>query len=173
MRRYTTHALYRSKLWQQDHCQHPRNANPDGSTLEGTAQRIGRHFGGGGAEGHRQENPDQGVHRKGPGNHWWNSPATYLADCQRFRRLTQLWMHVWRRTMCRSYRRQTSQILTEKTKNLRLIKSVRPPSSPTWTCWTTSFDHTSRTSPTWPPTIPKPTWSPPSAEYLPSSRRRL
>ena len=30
---------------------------------------------------------------------------------------------------CRSYRRQTSQILTEKTKNLRLIKSVRPPSS--------------------------------------------
>ena len=31
---------------------------------------------------------------------------------------------------CRSYRRQTSQILTEKTKNLRLIKSVRPPSSP-------------------------------------------
>ena len=31
---------------------------------------------------------------------------------------------------CRSYRRQTSQILTEKTKNFRLIKSVRPPSSP-------------------------------------------
>ena len=30
----------------------------------------------------------------------------------------------------RSYRRQTSQILTEKTKNLRLTKSVRPPSSP-------------------------------------------
>ena len=27
---------------------------------------------------------------------------------------------------CRSYRRQTSQILTEKTKNFRLIKSVRP-----------------------------------------------
>ena len=38
----------RSKLWQQDHCQHPQNANPEGSTLEGTAQR----FGGGGAEGH-------------------------------------------------------------------------------------------------------------------------
>ena len=31
---------------------------------------------------------------------------------------------------CRSYRRQTSQILTEKTKNLRLIKSIRPPCSP-------------------------------------------
>ena len=28
---------------------------------------------------------------------------------------------------CRAYMRQTSQILTEKTNNLRLIKSVRPP----------------------------------------------
>ena len=48
-----------------------------------------------------------------------------------------------------------------------------PPPPPIWTCWTTSFGHTSRTSPTWPPTIPKPAWSPPSAEYSPSSRRRL
>ena len=38
MRRCTTHALYWSKLWQQDHCQHPQNANPDSSTFEGTAQ---------------------------------------------------------------------------------------------------------------------------------------
>ena len=35
MRRYTTHALYRSKLWQQEHYQHPQNANPDGSTCPG------------------------------------------------------------------------------------------------------------------------------------------
>ena len=68
----------------------------------------------------------------------------------------------------RFYRRQTSQILTEKTKNLRLIKSVRPPPPPTWTRWTTSFGHTSRTSPTWPPTTPKPAWSPPSAELPPA-----
>ena len=68
---------------------------------------------------------------------------------------------------CRSYRRQTSQILTEKTKNLRLIKSVRSPPLPTWTRWTTSFGHTSRTSPTWPRTTPKPAWSPPSAELPP------
>ena len=33
--------------------------------------------------------------------------------------------------------------------------------------------HTSRTSPTWPPTTPKPTKLPPSTEYSPSSRRRL
>ena len=48
-----------------------------------------------------------------------------------------------------------------------------PPPPPTWTCWNTSFGHTSRTSPTWPPTTPKPAWSPPSAEYSPSSRWRL
>ena len=54
-----------------------------------------------------------------------------------------------------SYRRQTSQILIEKTKNLRLIKSVRPPHPPTWNRWTTSFGHTSRASPTWPPTNTK------------------
>ena len=88
MRRCTTHALYRSKLWQQDLSQHSQNANPDGSTLEGTAQCIDRPFGGGGAERHRQVDPDQGAHRKGPGNHWWNSPVTYSADCQRLRCLT-------------------------------------------------------------------------------------
>ena len=74
---------------------------------------------------------------------------------------------------CRSYRRQTSQILTEKTKNLRLIKSISPPPRPTWTRWNTSFGHTSRTSLTWPPTRPKPAWSPASAESSSSSRRCL
>ena len=48
-----------------------------------------------------------------------------------------------------------------------------PTPRPTWTRWTTSFGHTSGTSPTWPPIAPKPAWSPPSAEYSPSSRRRL
>ena len=43
----------------------------------------------------------------------------------------------------RSYRRTTSQILPEKTKNPRLIKSVR---LLTRTRWTTSFRHTSRIS---------------------------
>ena len=48
-----------------------------------------------------------------------------------------------------------------------------PPLPLTWTRQTTSFGHTSRTSPTWPPTTPKPAWSPPSAEYSLSSCRRL
>ena len=43
-----------------------------------------------------------------------------------------------------------------------------PPPPPTWTHLTTSFGHTSRTSPTWPPTTPKPAWSPPSTELPPA-----
>ena len=54
-----------------------------------------------------------------------------------------------------------------------LYPSLTAPPPPTWTHWTTSFGHTLRTSPTWPPTTPKPAWSPPSAEYLPSSHQRL
>ena len=57
---------------------------------------------------------------------------------------------------------------------LRLCTLLKmPPPPPTWTCWTTLYGHTSRTSPTWPPTTPKPAWSLASTEYSPSSRRRL
>ena len=128
---YTTQALYWSKLWQRDHCQHPQNANSGVSTLEGAAQCIRRPFGVGGADGQRQEDPDKGVHRKGPGNHWWNSPVAYLADCQRFRRLTHNCECICEGGLqVQVQQALDNQILTEKTKNLRLIKSVRPPSSP-------------------------------------------
>ena len=56
--------------------------------LESTAQRIGRSFWDRGVEGHHQEDPDQGVQRKGLGNHWRNSSVAYSADCQLFRPLT-------------------------------------------------------------------------------------
>ena len=48
-----------------------------------------------------------------------------------------------------------------------------PPPPLTWTRWTTSFGHTSRTSPTWPSTTPKPAWLLPSIEYSPSTSRHL
>ena len=48
-----------------------------------------------------------------------------------------------------------------------------PPHYPTWTRWTTSLGHMSRTSPTSGPTTPNPAWSLPFAEYSPSIRRRL
>ena len=40
--------------------------------------------------------------------------------------------------------------------------------APLLPCRTTLFGHTSRTSPTWPPTTPKLAWSPPSAELPPA-----
>ena len=39
------------------------------------------------------------------------------------------------------------------------LLSLDPPPPLTWTRWTTSFGHTSRTSPTWPPATTKPAWS--------------
>ena len=154
--------------------QHPQHPNQGGSTPEGTAQRIGRPSGSGGAEGHHQENLDQGVHWKGPGNHWWNSPAVYSKNYQRFRRLT---------LNCEiMYERGFELLVLQSSEKPDLnwedqenqANQVRQaPSSPTWTRWTTSFGHTSRTSPTWPPTIQKPAWSPTSPDYSPGSRRRL
>ena len=64
-------------------------------------------------------------------------------------------------------------LASERVLRLCILLSLNPPPPQTWTCWTTSFGHTSRTSPTWPPTTPKPAWSPPSIEYSPRSRRRL
>ena len=48
-----------------------------------------------------------------------------------------------------------------------------PPPPRTWTRWSSSFCHTSRTSPVWLPTTLNPAWSPRSAEYSQSSRRRF
>ena len=125
-RRCTTHVLYQSKLWQQDHCQLPQNANPDGSTLGGTAQCIGRPLGGGGAEGHRRNTRTKEFIEK----------VLAIIDETPQRPIRQLVSHITVNACvkedlkCRSYRRQTSQILIEKTKNLKLIKSVRSRSSP-------------------------------------------
>ena len=140
MRRCTTHALYRSKLWQQDHCQHPQNANPDGSTLEGTAQRIGRPFGG----------EAEGAIR-------WPVSDPGCGSRIRRRPTSPKWPRL-------GFRRSATTLYPSLT---------GPPPPPTWTHWTTSFGHTSRTSPTWPPTTPKPAWSLPSAEYSQSSCRCL
>ena len=131
MRCCTTHALYQSKLWQQDHCQHPRNANLDGSTLEGTAQRIGWPFGGGGAEGHRQETRTKEFIEKVQAI-IDETPQWPIRQIARDLGVSHTTVNacVKEDLKCRSYRSQTSQILTKKTKNLRLIKSVRPPLLP-------------------------------------------
>ena len=64
-------------------------------------------------------------------------------------------------------------LASEGVLRLCTLLSLAPPPPLTCTCWTTLFGHTSRTSPTWPPTTPKPAWSPPSAKYSLSSHWHL
>ena len=131
MHRCTTHALYWSKFWQQDHCQHPQNANN---------RDVPRVMKAGCAEecGDPQVQSDPGCGSR-----------------TRRRPTSPKWPRL-------GFRRSATTLYPSLTD---------PLPSPTWTHWTTSFDYTSRTSPTWPPTAPKPVWSPPSAEYSPSSHR--
>ena len=80
---------------------------------------------------------------------------------------------VWQQDLAPAHKSKETQAWLQKECYNLVPFSHWLPSSPTWTRWTTSLGHTSRTSRTWPPTTPKPAWSLPSAEYLPRSCRRL
>ena len=80
---------------------------------------------------------------------------------------------VWQRDSAPAHKSKEIQAWLQKECYDFVPFSHWPPPPPTGTRWTTSFGHTSRTSPTWPPTTPKPAWSSPSAEYSLSSCRCL
>ena len=80
---------------------------------------------------------------------------------------------VWQQDLAPAHKSKVSQAWLQKECYDFVPFSHWPPPSPTWTRGAISFGHTSRTSPTWPPTTPKPARSPPSAEYSPSSCRCL
>ena len=95
---------------------------------------------------------------------WWSPGAIrWLVADPGFGSITRRWPTSSKRSRL-GFRRSATTLYPSLT-------GLPPP--PTWTRWTTSFGHMSRTSPTWPPTISKPAWSPPFAEYSPSSRWRL
>ena len=169
MRRCTTHALYRSKLWQPVNCQHPQNANPDGSTCPGWWKQCFRlrlwslvWF----------QVRATSCHLTSSKSAWKSTP-----------KCTWMCWRVWRSPGairwpvtdpgCGSRTGAGPQVQRDPKCDDFVPFYLWPLPPQTWTRWTTSFGHTSITSPTWPPTTPKPAWSPPSAEYLPSSRRRL
>ena len=83
----------------------------------------------------------------------------------------RLW--VWQQNSAPAHKSKETQAWLQKECYDFVPFSHWPSPLPTWTRWTSSFGQTSRTSPTWPPTTPKPAWSLPSAEYSPSSRWRL
>ena len=80
---------------------------------------------------------------------------------------------VWQQDSTPAHKSKKTQAWLQKECYDFVAFSCWLPPPPTWTHWTISFGDTSRTSPTWPPTIPKPAWSPASAEYSPSSCLRL
>ena len=79
---------------------------------------------------------------------------------------------VWQQDSAPAHKSKEAQAWLQKECYDFMPFSRWPRSSATWTRWTKSLDHTSRTLPTWPPTTLKPVWSPPSTEYSPSSSRR-
>ena len=80
---------------------------------------------------------------------------------------------VWQQDSAPAHKFKETQAWFQKERYDFVLFSRWPPPPPTWTRWTTSFGHTSRTTPTWPPTTPKPSRSLSSVEYSPSSRWRL
>ena len=174
MHRCTTHALYRSKLWQQDPCQHTENANPDSSTCLGWWKKSSRlqlwslvWFQVRATSCHLTSS--KSAWKSTPKCTWmcwwvWWSPGAIrwpVADPE-----------CGSRTRYRSTNPKRPRVGFRRSATT-LYPSLLAPPPPTWNCWTTSFGLTSRTSPTWPSTTPKAAWSPPSAEYSPSFRRRL
>ena len=80
---------------------------------------------------------------------------------------------VWQQDSAPAHKSKESQAWLQKEYYDFVPFSHWLPPPPTWTHWTILFGHTSRKSPTWPPTTSKPAWSPLSDDYLPSSRRHL
>ena len=164
MHRCTTHAPYQTKLWQQDHCQHPHNANLDCHEWQGRTQGDENKVSGYGyglwccfkwgprhATSHlrsRLESQHQSV-------------LGCVEECGD--PLVQLGGR-WLTLGVAAWLDAGPQVQRDPG-----LASVNPPPPPTWTHWTTLFGHTPITSPTRPPTTPKP----PSAEYLLSSCQRL
>ena len=177
MRRCTTHALYRSKLWQLDHCQHPAkcksgrfNALEHSSTHRTTLRTATvMVFGVVSSEGHIMLPHIFEVSLKVNTKVYLDMlKSVVIPRCNQVAG-GRSW--VWQQDSTPAHKSKETQAWLQKECYYFVPFSHMPP--PTWTRWTTSFGHTSRTSPTWPPTTPKPAWSPPSAEYSPSSRRCL
>ena len=174
-----THALYRSKLWQQDHCQRPQNAKSGFSRIIGKCPGWWKQsflatvmfFGVVSSEGphhptsHLQSRLES-QHQSVPGRAEecsdplvqsggrWQTPG--LAEGLGAGPQVQ----------------RDPGLASEGV--LRLCTLLSHPSSPQLEPrWTTPFGHMSRTSQTWPATTPKLAWSPPSTEYSPTSQRCL
>ena len=159
-----------------DHCQHPQNVHPDGSTLGGhssthqTTLQTATFmvFGVVSSEGHIVPPHFFEVGLK------VNTKAYLDVVIPSCNQVAGGRSCVWQQDSAPAHKSKETQAWLQKECNDFVPFSHWPPSFPrSEPAGTTLFDHTSRTSPTWPPTTSKPAWSSPSTEYLPSSLRRL
>ena len=175
LRRSTLFGSFNAKLWQRDHFQHPQNANPDGSTCAGWWKQSFR----------LRLWSLVWLQVRATSCHFTSSKSAWKSTPK----CTWMCWRVWwfpgairwpvADPGCGSRTRRPPA--SPKRPRLGFRRSVTtlypsltgPSPSPTWTYLTTSFSHTPRTSPTRPPTTSKPAWLLQSAEYSPSSRRRL
>ena len=163
MRRCSTYALYRSKLWQQDHCQHPQNANPDGSTCPGWWKQSFRPrlwslvwFQVRATSCHLTSS--KLAWKSTPKCSWMCWRVWWFSGAIRWPVTDPVW--------------KQDSVPTHKSKETQAWLQKECYDFVSFSDWATSFSHTSRTS-TWPSTTPKPAWLLPSAEHPLSSRQRL
>ena len=159
MRHCTTHALYQSNLWQQDHCWIATNNRDVPRMVFGVVS----------SEGHIMPPHIFEVSLKVNTKVYLDVLKSVVIPWGNQVASGRPW--VWQQNLAPAHKFKETQARLQKECYDFVPFSHWPPAPPpTWTCWTTSFGHALRISPTWPPTTPKPAWSPPSAEYSPRSR---
>ena len=171
MHRCTTHALYQSKLWQQDHCQHRQmhiwiatNNRDVARVMKTKFLAMVMVFGVVSSEGHIMPPHIFEVGLKVNTKVYLDVLKSVVIPWCNHVAGSIPW--VWQQDKSK----ETQAWLQKECYDFVLFSHWPPP---TWTHWITLFNHTSRISPTWPPTTPKPAWSPSSAEYSQSSHQRL
>ena len=175
MRCCITHALYRSKLWQQDHCQNHHwiatNNRDVHRVMKTKFPATVMVFGVVSSEGHIMPPHIFEVGLKVNTKVYLDVLKSVVIPWCNQVAGGRPW--AWQQDSAPAHKSKETKAWLQKECYDFVPFSHCPHPPPTWTRWTTSLGHTSRTSPTWPPTTPKPAWSPPSAEYSPSSSRRL
>ena len=171
MGRCTTHAIYWSKLWQQDHCYHPQKASLNCLRITGTCPWWWK----------------QSFRLRLWSLVWFQVRATscHLTSSKSVLKLKHQsvpgcavecgdslvqsggrWQNLGMAAGLGAGPQVQRDPGLASEGVLRLCTLLSPDPTPPRPKprWNNSFGHTSRTSPTWPPTTPKPAWSPPSAE---------
>ena len=175
MRRCTTHALYRSKLWQQDPCQYRQNANPDVQRLRAQLNALddpSDSYGYGLWCGFKWGLHHATSHLQSRLESQYQSVPGCAEECgDPLVQSGGRWQTLGVAAGLGAGPQVQKGLASEGVLRLCTLLSLAPLlSRPEPAGLLRLVIHQ---EPTWPHTTPEPAWSPPSAEYSPSSCRRL